>query len=131
MVAVGLDAARGGCKGGLDECVLTGVMTWCILARMIEIALRTRQHRSGNSLSVRLPGVAAYPDSNQELEVIVRGDERVIRPVKPEPAQASRPTSARSWDEFFRWLDEHGPVELGPEALIRAEMPDKPWYRRD
>lgn len=71
----------------------------------------TRQHRSGNSFSVRLPGETAYPDPHQELEVEVVGNTRVLRPKVPERISVS---------EMFRRLEALGPSTLGPEALIRG-----------
>ena len=73
--------------------------------------LITRQHKSGNSYSVRLPKQAAYDDPEQELELIVDGDRRILRP-KPKLGA----------DEFFRLLDELGPSQLGPESLARPDV---------
>jgi virulence-associated protein VagC len=84
---------------------------------MEPVKRRTRQHRSGNSFSVRLPREMAYPVPDQPLEIEMRGDERVIRPAAPERISAQ---------EFVAWIREHGGVELGPEAWIRPE-PENPW----
>ncbi len=95
---------------------------------MHEITLRTRQHRSGNSRSVRLPGVAAYPDPDQELEVIVRGDERVIRPVRVAAVREDRwPKPTMTIDAFFAWLDANGPSQIGDDAFLRGEGRPDPW----
>ncbi len=99
-----------------------------MIGAMHEIALRTRQHRSGNSLSVRLPGVAAYPDPNQELEVVVRGNERVIRPVKAAGAREDRwPKPTMTVDEFFAWLNTRPASRITDDALIRREARANPW----
>ncbi len=71
----------------------------------------TRQHRSGNSFSVRLPGETAYPDPHQELEVEVVGDTRILRPKVPERISVS---------EMFKRLEALGPSTLGPAALVRG-----------
>ncbi len=95
---------------------------------MHEIALRTRQHRSGNSMSVRLPGVAAYPDPKQELEVIVRGDERVLRPVKPLEAVADHwPKAQWTIDELVAWQEARPPSRITDNALVRGEGRRNPW----
>lgn len=72
----------------------------------------TRQHRSGNSFSVRIPRDLAYPDPNQELEIEMRGDERVLRPKRI------------SVDEMLSRLDELGPSRITDDALVRAEWPE-------
>ena len=68
----------------------------------------TRQHRSGNSFSVRLPREMAWPDPNQELEIEAIGDTRVLRPKRP------------TFDEMLDNLRVLGPSELGEDALVRG-----------
>lgn len=71
----------------------------------------TRQHKSGNSYSVRLPRDMAYPDPDQELEIEMVGDTRVLRP--------KRITMA----EMFAKLDAlRAQGAMGPSdtALIRG-----------
>ena len=88
--------------------------------KQMPIKRTTRQHRSGNSFSVRLPGETAYPNPHQELEVEVIGDTRVLRPKIAERISVS---------EMFKRLEAFGPSKLGPAALIRGygrPMPGRP-----
>lgn len=77
----------------------------------VRIKRTTRQHRSGNSFSVRIPREMAYADPNQELEIEMVGTERVLRPKRISVA------------EMFARLDElralgaQGPSDA---ALIRG-----------
>ena len=79
----------------------------------------TRQHKSGNSYSVRLPMDMAWPDPNQELEIEAVGDTRVLRPKRP------------SFAEMFRRMDALGPCQLGEEALLRGLGRPDPWHVDD
>lgn len=72
----------------------------------------TRQHRSGNSFSIRIPRELAYPDPNQELEIEADGEALVLRPKRP------------SIEEMFRQIDELGPCRLTDDALVRPEWPE-------
>lgn len=75
----------------------------------------TRQHRSGNSFSVRIPRDLAFPIPDQQLEIEAVGETLVLRPARP------------SVDEFFRLLDAAyaaGATGLGDDALIRPEWPE-------
>lgn len=95
---------------------------------MQSVKRTTRQHRSGNSFSVRLPRDMAYPDPDQELEIEARGDERVIRP-RVKPQRPDWPKPSISVEEMFARLDARGPSSITDDALIRAEMPDRDWHR--
>lgn len=68
----------------------------------------TRQHRSGNSFSVRLPRDWAYARPDQELEIEKRGDELILRPKQP-----------LSVGEFHDWLDKR-PLDITDDALVRG-----------
>ena len=87
---------------------------------MQSVKRKTRQHRSGNSFSVRLPRDWAYPVPDQELEIERRGDELVLRPALPD---------ALSFDDFADRARAHGGSRLGPEALIRGGGRVNPWER--
>lgn len=78
----------------------------------------SRQHPSGNSVSVRLPRGIAYDDPRQPVELERRGDEITIRPKR-----------AKDWAMIFAEIDARRGPGLTDEALVRAEMPDRPWYR--
>lgn len=79
--------------------------------KTLPIKRTTKQHRSGNSFSVRIPREMAYADPNQELEIEMVGNERVLRPKRI------------SVNEMFARLDElraagaRGPSDA---ALIRG-----------
>ncbi len=81
----------------------------------------TRQHKAGNSFSVRLPRDMAYPDPEQELEIEAVGDERIIRP-------KARPSIIEMLAETERLhaLGAQGPSD---NALIRPEGRPSPWER--
>lgn len=76
----------------------------------------TRQHRSGNSFSVRIPRDLAYDQPNQELEIEAVGETLVLRPTRS------------GIDEFFRLIDEAyaaGATGLSDNALVRPEWPEQ------
>lgn len=72
----------------------------------------TRQHRSGNSFSVRIPRDLAFAAPNQELEIEAVGETLVLRPMR------------RSLDDMFRELDALGPSQITDDALVRPEWPE-------
>lgn len=74
----------------------------------------TRQHKSGNSYSIRVPRDMAFADPNQELEIEKRGDALII-------------TRKRlSLDELFAELDKLPKPVFGDEVLERPDVRD-PW----
>ncbi|MBV8971456.1 MAG: hypothetical protein JO290_04110 [Sphingomonadaceae bacterium] len=72
----------------------------------------TRQHRSGNSFSVRIPRDMAFPQPDQELEIEAVGETLVLRPKR------------RSFEQLFRELDALGPSQITDDAFIRPEWPE-------
>lgn len=86
---------------------------------MTAVKRTTRQHRSGNSFSVRLPRDLAYPKPDQELEIEKRGDELILRPAR------------MTLDELFAWIDARGGSKLTDDALIRGQAPPNPWDKFD
>lgn len=91
------------------------------MSQLMPIKRATRQHRAGNSFSVRLPREMAYPDPEQELEIEAVGDERIIRP-------KARPSMIEMLAEMDRLhaLGAQGPSD---NALIRPEGRPSPWER--
>ena len=86
---------------------------------MTAVKRTTRQHRSGNSFSVRLPRDLAYANPDQELEIERRGDELVIRPGR------------MTLDELFAWIDARGGSRISDDALIRGDGRPNPWDKFD
>lgn len=83
----------------------------------------TRQHRAGNSFSVRIPRDMAYANPDQELEIEAIDDTLVLRPKEQHFSDEKRPT----FDEMFRELDAlRREGALGPDdnALVRPEWPE-------
>lgn len=78
----------------------------------------TRQHRSGNSFSVRLPRDLAYPNPDQELEVEAVGDERILRPKQHDRISVE--------ELFARIVAAYaaGATGLSENALVRPEWPE-------
>lgn len=75
----------------------------------------TRQHRSGNGFSVRIPRELAYAKPDQELEIEAVGETLVLRPAQ------------NSIDEVFARMDElraRGAMGPDDDALIRPEWPE-------
>jgi antitoxin VapB len=55
------------------------------------MTVKTKLFKSNKTQAVRLPKAVAFPDDVQEVEIVVEGNTRVIRPI----------TEAKTWDDFF------------------------------
>ncbi len=67
----------------------------------------TRLFLSNTTQAVRLPKDVAFPDGVSEVEVIVRGEARLIIPV------------GRRWDYYF----EHG-LQVSEDFMADREQPE-------
>lgn len=66
----------------------------------------TKLFKSNTTQAVRLPKAVAFPEGVTEVEIVVDGDSRILRPVRADLA----------WGDFFDLVDEYGGV--GNEFLI-------------
>lgn len=55
------------------------------------MTVKTKLFKSNKTQAVRLPKAVAFPDDVQEVEIVVEGNTRVIRPVR----------AKKSWEGFF------------------------------
>lgn len=60
----------------------------------------TRLFKSNTTQAVRLPKAVAFPEGVTEVEIIVDGDVRILRPVRAD----------LRWSDFFDLVDEYGGV---------------------
>jgi antitoxin VapB len=78
------------------------------------MSVTTKLFLSNTTQAVRLPKSVAFGDDVTEVEIVVVGDARLIRPV------------GAKWDVF--WSSE---VHVSPEYLLEREQPDelpeRPW----
>lgn len=82
---------------------------------MTSVTARTRQHKSGNSYSVRLPKSVAYERPDQELIAERDGDTVVLRPAEMTPA------------EWVAWREANPGPGLPNESMIRWDGRENPW----
>ncbi len=85
---------------------------------MTALRRTTRQHRSGNSFSVRIPRDLAYADPDQELEIEAVGETRILR-----PKRQSIETMLQRFDEAYA----DGATGLSDAALVRGDGRPDPW----
>lgn len=55
------------------------------------MTVKTKLFKSNKTQAVRLPKAVAFPDDVQEVEIVVDGNTRVIRPMK----------TKKTWEGFF------------------------------
>lgn len=76
----------------------------------------TKLFKSNTTQAVRLPKAVAFPEGVTEVEIVVDGDARILRPVRAD----------LRWSDFFDLVDEYGGVGddfLGDrdEGLVEVE----------
>lgn len=76
----------------------------------------TKLFKSNTTQAVRLPKAVAFPEGVIEVEIVVDGDARILRPVRAD----------LRWSDFFDLVDEYGGVGddfLGDrdEGLVEVE----------
>lgn len=70
----------------------------------------TRQHRSGNSYSVRIPRDLAYPVADQELEIEIDGDRLILQPKRNKISEMLAKWEAMGWPGIGTALPE--PIDV-------------------
>ena len=76
-----------------------------------EMPVPTRLFQNGNSQAVRIPKALAYPRLDMEVEVVRRGDELIVRPVKRKLTGLA--DAFHRLEPFFRGFEREQAVDDG------------------